>query len=752
MELSKILNSDHTTSIKTVAYLQAPRRPRSVTVNAVKLFVSIALLGSAIALVTLHFDAASVFAGIHRLSVLTVVGVFGVLLLNIFAAALRLKIITGDVGSPLNFRQSLATISCGSLAGAAFFQIAGQLMARGIIMGRSGIPFASVVVVTAYERIVAAVVSGLLALIGAYFIFGHVALDLYAGGDQLVKIVGGLLAATIVGAALGHGSLTARAIAPFMKPRVAAQALRIVGLSLLVQLPMMAAYITVARAISPETPIAEIAAASTIVMFAASVPISLAGWGVREMSAIFALGAIGVEASNALVAAIVVGAGSLLAMAVTAVFSLRGVPTESQTKTPVHRPIDYAGMLTTALPLTAATLVLFQIYIPMPSGALLNVNLADPIAILSGSLFLLAIVRLGRLPTWRFPQFNAAIAAATLVLTASLIFGATAFGWTQWALVNRFFGWFVLLAFAMTGALFVKQLGEHGLRIFLLTFAGATVAVAATEILLSLLTSCGFNLPVAAFDIQGFALNHNFFAFQMLMALSATIVAASGFALRVTLLAILVAGLWFCGSRSGWITLPVFFGASIFMRAARVREIVIATLYAAAVAMIPVVATKLMEAHGGLPALLPIEENTAERMSSILGGLRLFTDHPMFGAGLGAFRNQMIFVSSDQPLLIHSTAVWLLAETGMVGFLIFAIPACCLLFSEIRCAHPDISSKLIVLSLVVFGLMSAPADMLYQRTFWLLIGAALALPNESRANGLVCKADNADVRIQFKPR
>ena len=726
-------SSDLTPAFNAVDYPQTPPQPRLVAVKAVKLLISITLLSFAIALVALKFDTFGVFAGIHQLSILTMSSILVALLLNVLAAALRLKIIANDIGSPFNFRQAMAAVSGGGLAGAAFFQFAGQLMARGVIMGRSGVPFASVAVMTAYERIIAAVVSGLLALAGAYFIFGRVIIDRYSGGDQLIKIAGGLIAAIIAGALLGHGRMTARAIAPFMKQHVAARVLSIVGLSLLVQLPMMAAYVAAAHAVSPQTPIAEIAAASAIVMFAASVPISLAGWGVREMSAVIALGTIGIGADKALGAAIVIGAGSILAMATVAAISMHGSISENQTKISVGGLIDFARALAWTLPLAAATLVLFQIYIPMPSGTLLNVNLADPIAILAASFFLLKTIRSGHLPQWRFVPMNAAVAAATLVFAASLIIGATAFGWTEWALVNRFLGWFVLLAFAMTGALIIKQGGEPALRMFLLTFAGATAAVAAIEIGLSMLTEFGFALPVVPRGTQGFAQNHNFFAFELLMAISATAVAARGATLRVALLAILIAGLWFCGSRSAWITLPFVLGTSIYMRTCGVREIAIATLYAAAVAVLAIVLAMLTGAEG-LPVVLPSEANTAERLFSIFGGLRLFVNHPMFGAGLGAFRNQMIFISSDQPLLIHSTVVWLLAEMGIVGFLIFSIPAVGLLSSEIRCAHPDISSKLIVVSLVAFGLMSAPADMLYQRTFWLLIGAALALMKSSQGH------------------
>ena len=92
----------------------------------------------------------------------------------------------------------------------------------------------------------------------------------------------------------------------------------------------------------------------------------------------------------------------------------------------------------------------------------------------------------------------------------------------------------------------------------------------------------------------------------------------------------------------------------------------------------------------------------------------------------------MIFISSTQPLLIHSTAVWLLAELGLIGFLAFAVPAIYVFANEWPYARKQKASALIVLCLVVFAVMSSPADMLYQRTFWLLIGAGLAMPGPEK--------------------
>ena len=70
----------------------------------------------------------------------------------------------------------------------------------------------------------------------------------------------------------------------------------------------------------------------------------------------------------------------------------------------------------------------------------------------------------------------------------------------------------------------------------------------------------------------------------------------------------------------------------------------------------------------------------------------------------------------------------LLAELGLVGFLSFAVPAIYVWLTEWRRARVEPASAVIVLCLVAFAVMGTPADMIYQRTFWLLIGAALAVP------------------------
>jgi hypothetical protein len=697
-----------------------------------KALISIVLLVAVVVFVSLYYDTAEILNDFRALSVGGIVAVFGALIANALAAVARFKIIADEIEHPITFRRSMAAVSAGSLAGALFFQIAGQLMARGVVAGRGGIPFAAVVVITAYERFTAAIVSALLALGGAFFIFGSVYLDQSSGGADLIKIMAGLIAATTAGALIGYGRMATQAITPILTRHFAVRCLGIVGLTLLVHLPMQAAYVIAAHTLSPQTSIYNLIAASAIVMFATSVPISLAGWGMREMSAVVGLGAIGVPAHSALTAAVMIGIGSLIVVGMFAAISLPEFRAGRQPPRPsTAQTIDYYRVLEWVLPLGAATLVLFQIYVPVQSG-LLNVNLADPLAILGGVLFIIRYCW-PRRPAWRVAHVNLAAVLATLVLGLALLLGAERFGWTTWAVTNRFLGWFVLLAYATTGALIVRDAQKEGFRLLLLTFAGATAAIAGIETILILLTNVGISVPVVPGNAEGFSLNHNFFAFQLLMALAAAMCVVRGFPRRITIFAILLIGLWFSGSRSGWIAALVLLSTALYLRAVNLREISIAfawtvgtALFAALMPDITYQVTGLVVAKN-IPAIVPSAASTEERMISILGGLRLFVEHPIFGAGLGAFRNQMIFVSSPQPLLIHSTAVWLLAELGMVGFLAFAIPATYAFANEWMHARKEQASAIIILCLVAFAVMATPADMLYQRTFWLLVGAGLAV-------------------------
>ena len=107
---------------------------------------------------------------------------------------------------------------------------------------------------------------------------------------------------------------------------------------------------------------------------------------------------------------------------------------------------------------------------------------------------------------------------------------------------------------------------------------------------------------------------------------------------------------------------------------------------------------------------------------------------PIYKRAIGSFMASEIRMGRA-PLVIHSTPIWLLAELGLVGLCIFVAPAFRIFWSEIRRRTPDTSAFLLVMIIGGFAVMSLVHEMLYQRTLWLLLGAALASPVVARRSG-----------------
>jgi O-antigen ligase len=117
-------------------------------------------------------------------------------------------------------------------------------------------------------------------------------------------------------------------------------------------------------------------------------------------------------------------------------------------------------------------------------------------------------------------------------------------------------------------------------------------------------------------------------------------------------------------------------------------------------------------------------ESNTERLESVWGGINLFLAQPIFGAGLGTFMESK--VQTGKPLVIHSTPIWLLAEFGLVGFAVFLAAAFTIVRTQLR--KFDATAKFLLLAFLAFAVVSTVHEILYQRAFWLLVGAGLATP------------------------
>jgi uncharacterized membrane protein YbhN (UPF0104 family) len=99
--------------------------------------------------------------------------------------------------------------------------------------------------------------------------------------------------------------------------------LLIAGLTLGGQLLMLTCFVVGILAVSKGLPVASLFAASAIISLAASMPITVGGWGVREVAAVYVLGNLDISAADALAMSVMVGLCSTLVILASAPFCLR---------------------------------------------------------------------------------------------------------------------------------------------------------------------------------------------------------------------------------------------------------------------------------------------------------------------------------------------------------------------------------------------------------------------------------------------
>lgn len=700
--------------------------------------MSIILIVTLIALA--QIDTRAVFDEIRRLSAISLSAAAAVLIIGVLLAALRLWYISSDIGTPLTFKEALLALSVGQIVGAVSVQFFGQIAARSALLRGRGLSVPANIVMASYERFVAVGVSGLMAIIGAWYLFGHLAVDVEGGGAQLLRVVAGILGTVIIGAATAWGGPVFRALAQATNAKIAVAIGRNLVLTIAVQLTTAAAYLIIARAMVETALLLPLLAATVIIMFAASLPISFAGWGVRELSAVLALGVVGIKATTAVAISVMIGAlalGAVIIVAGMATIITASTKDDAARLATEREDSNISGILKWTLPLAAATAVFFQIYIPTGAAAL-NVNLADPIVILGAVVFVLSYIIRER-ARWRFPWLNTSMVVATAAISLCYLHGYYVIGWTDWAFTNRLVGWFVLLCYGMTGALITLHAGKPGLEMFARTFIGSAAAIVLFEITLITLASAGVAFPasVLIIPIEGFSQNRNAFSFALLLAICVLPLLPRH--IRTMALAILVLGLWFAGSRAAIGAVVILVGLIWYLKVLSIRQVFLAFLAFVitllVISAIPIVVAMIIPNYvapssylRGVPVLIDsvfLGSSNLQRLKSMADGLNLFLSHPVFGVGLGVYFNEQLRLGT--ALVIHSTPIWLLAEGGVVGLAAFAIPGALIFMHAWRERQYDVSAQAIILTLVTFAVMSSVHELLYQRMLWLVLGVSLAL-------------------------
>lgn len=420
-------------------------------------------------------------------------------------------------------------------------------------------------------------------------------------------------------------------------------------------------------------------------------------------------------------------------------------------------------------PVSLAFLVQLQVDLPVGASNL-RVNLADLlIAPLILWFFKEVLSKKLRPPKFIAKQIPYYALTITAVFTYGLIIGWLEIGdWTAWALANKYIGWFVLLAYFFVGAMVVHAMPKEGAWTFCLVFICFLVTTTLLHAIPDLLTMTGTiqlipaltGNPLNPRQLSGFVGNPNSYAFFLLVGVALMIVVDGRLekvsrAIPPAIMCILIIGLWYTASRAAWIALLALLVGAAFRQILPYRNLLVGAVCASAV----IGGSILIDPHNPTASeqklvsmvqsaqpnnLFPRPADT-ERNVTFQSAIELWRNNPFFGAGLGVHMVRSPETGDGTKKVIHNTALWILAEFGLVGvipFIVCFIHVFVLLWRRRSDRRSPLSDHgldyeaALWLVLIAFATMSVAHEMLYQRIMWLLAGMALVDHAESHSKSI----------------
>ena len=714
--------------------------------------------GIAVIVVLFSIDFGKILTTLHQLRPATIAAATFFLVINLLFAFFRFERTLAAFGAFISWRAAGYAFSLGTLASQFLFNIIGQSLSRAMVLQSAGIPMGLTVMATYVERLIALGILGIFAIIAALILFGSIGFNLQEGGAYFISLG--------IGLSLVLGLVAVRAFAAVVTRehlrRIAGIAVRLIptlGLSVLVFAAMFAAYYVLAVDFAAGVPVTKLAAAILVVMFAASIPISWAGWGLREFGAVYALSAVGMSSEAAVIIAVTIGALSLLVtlavgcVAVIESWRRPAVLPVSEQALPPNLPSANTVLFWT-LGILVACLIYFQLRVPTGSDVI-TVNIADPLALTAfffATYFALKEGFLKHFPRW--------VLLATLILAAALVTGAlTAWlniGLTQWALLNRLLGFLILLGFAAIPALVVHAAGERASLVLANAFVATALLICAIEVVAYIVHLYVVPLPLDFFgyqfrvegQLEGYAQNPNAFAFQLLAAMS-VLIAFHPPELRrssvpwsllgiAAILVVVVIGRSRAGILSGFVLGLLTFafmcfpsGIVITRKQIAIGALSLSLVIVAGLAFHSSFDHSLVEAFNARWRT-NASASDALRWQTTTAGLRQWLQHPLFGYGLGSFYLESQRAGSA-VLVIHSVPIWFLAEMGLIGLGAYVLFLAALLNWGLAAAGHIARKRGVLALLALFVLMGLVHDIFFQRTFWFAIGLMLIDPLTDRS-------------------
>jgi hypothetical protein len=429
------------------------------------------------------------------------------------------------------------------------------------------------------------------------------------------------------------------------------------------------------------------------------------------------------------------------------------------------------------LGLITASAIFFQFHVSWAAGTI-NINLADPFAILALLTLGLNSLISGKMPQWRIAEFNRILILFGAILLFSYVIGWTKIGTTQWALSARLAGWVVLLGYLSAGYLIVAYIGDKGILRVLEVLAMTAVIVIIWTMTVRLLYAYGLDVPEQTKNFEGFSSNRNAFAFQLLAVLALSLPCSKMYEIKTAAgktgifsvwqswvpMSFLIAGIFWSGSRAGMLATATLLLVAAYKNIVDRKLLFLCLLFAGLLWSVvwvlqhPQLIIRTLTAISfseqsdqilnnirlNIPDNFSVNsplsefESNQERWATLLYGFEMWRQSPIFGEGLGVFtaRSTQWFGHST---VIHNTPLWILAEFGLVGAIVFGWFFLKLWGYSVNAgsSRDELARYALLLLLVVFFVFSQFHEMLFQRIIWLIGGALLGAPLISQNNATI---------------
>ena len=439
----------------------------------------------------------------------------------------------------------------------------------------------------------------------------------------------------------------------------------------------------------------------------------------------------------------------------------------------------FSGLLPPLLCFAFAIALQIQITLfKTPDYLGLRINLGDLLVPFAGMAILYTLLRGQSLwPQWSIKHLYIWLGGLTLLLLAALIHTNFTYGEiSRWAFVNKFGGWFVLMALLGTGGWLGTNATQKHLELFLKTFLYFGLLVIALEIFVVVGQVYWQNnfigmYTYTRYPIYGYMVNRNAFAvlYLAIFALSTCLYFAGSTLLKrwyyYAFYFLMPFFMTFNGSRALIITLCIALAAFTILNIRQPKKISVLLLSFALGALLLVgifhdkkdeifmlngQQLNFVDHVGGIiedeetpfgtydPSKIAYPGDSM-RLTILADAKEMLALRPVTGSGLGSMLLFQKEKHGQMINLIDCTPLWLLVETGLIGLLAFGafyVQSARALFAQWKEDEGFIRSFRtgIIATMLCFTAMSLFHEMLYTRFVWVLLGLGLTIGIRKRQN------------------